>query len=113
MWRLDRLNVEHEGTQVCQFGIKGDIAVTQPKSTLLIHNGRVVTPVRLIDKGAVHVEGDTIRAVGEEGEIKAPAHASLVDANGAIIARQDGVDDSRSDPRDTTRARDAQPGTQG
>lgn len=53
---------------------------------LLIRNGRVITPMRAIDGGAVLVEGGTIQYVGPQEAITAPAGAEVIDAGGAFVS---------------------------
>lgn len=53
---------------------------------LLIRNARVLTPLRLIEHGAVLISGDTITAVGPESELDRPADAETLDADGQYVA---------------------------
>lgn len=52
----------------------------------LVRNGRVITPVRSIEDGAVLIEGGSIVAVGRGEELNAPDDAQIIDARGAYIA---------------------------
>lgn len=58
----------------------------KPGRALLIHNGRVITPLRTIDDGAVLIEGGWIRAVGPSGMVEVPPGAHTIDARGNYIA---------------------------
>ena len=53
---------------------------------LLIRNGRVITPIRVIDRGAVLIEDGIIRSVGPEDDITTPAGAEVIDAGGAYVS---------------------------
>ena len=53
---------------------------------LLIHGGRVITPLRTIHDGAVLIEEGRIRAVGKAREITAPPGAQAIDAGGNYVA---------------------------
>lgn len=53
---------------------------------LLVKNGRVITPIRTIDLGAVLIKGDTIVAVGTEEAVTAPKGTPVIDAQGCYIA---------------------------
>ena len=53
---------------------------------LLIENGLVYTPTRVVPDGAVLADGDRIVAVGKRSEIEAPPGAVRLDARGGIIA---------------------------
>ncbi len=57
-----------------------------PLAVLLIENGTVYTPLRVIPDGAVLVEGQRILAVGRRSEIALPADALRLDAGGGVIA---------------------------
>src|SRR5438105_11926313 len=53
---------------------------------LLFEGARlIVGDGRIIDNGAVLVEGDTITRVGRKGDVKAPAGAARVDLTGKTI----------------------------
>lgn len=59
---------------------------TYVENQTLIRNGCVITPIRLIDDGAVLIEGDTIVAVGHTRDFKACDHVQVIDADGAFVA---------------------------
>lgn len=55
-------------------------------SMLIIRNGRVITPMRVIDRGAVLIKDGTIRSVGPQEAIAVPTEAKVIDARGAFVA---------------------------
>ncbi len=51
-----------------------------------IKNGKVITPLRVIEKGIVIYKGKSISAVGQEDYVKIPREAKVIDASGKIVA---------------------------
>ena len=56
------------------------------KNILALTNGKVLTPLRLIDRGTVLIKGDSISEVGSAGEVKIPESAKIYDAAGKYIS---------------------------
>lgn len=55
-------------------------------AALVVHSGRVITPLRTIHDGAVLIEEGRIRAVGRTREIPVPPGARAIDARGNYVA---------------------------
>lgn len=54
---------------------------------LALVNGRVITPLQVIENGSLLIGDDgRIASVGEQGEVKIPVHALVVDAAGGYVA---------------------------
>ncbi|HBT17206.1 MAG TPA: hypothetical protein DEB05_09660 [Firmicutes bacterium] len=55
------------------------------KKTVLV-NGKIITPLRLIENGIIIIEDDTIVDFGLKGQITLPEDAEVIDVNQAYIS---------------------------
>lgn len=53
---------------------------------VVLLNGTIITPMRLIPNGRVLIEGERIKAVGTKEEISIPEQANIIDVDGAYIS---------------------------
>jgi N-acetylglucosamine-6-phosphate deacetylase len=52
---------------------------------IYIHNATLYTPAGRLDHGAMLISGDTISAVGREGDLHCPANTQIIDAKGQSL----------------------------
>ena len=55
--------------------------------TTALVNGRIVTPLRIVDNGVVISRDDVIVDVGPAGQVYVPVDAQVIDVEGAYISQ--------------------------
>lgn len=53
---------------------------------LFIHNGRIITPLEVINEGEVLIENGLIKDVGKKGTLKCPTNVHKIDAEGNYVS---------------------------
>jgi len=56
------------------------------KKIFVFKNAKIITPMRVIDKGLLIVRGDKIFYVGSEDKVKVPQDARIIDVSGRYLA---------------------------
>ena len=53
--------------------------------TTALVNGRVITPLRVLNDGVVVVRDGIIADVGDVNQVRLPAHAEVIDVQGSYV----------------------------